>query len=163
MGYYGLFIGLEYRHDMAMTSRFERNDYSEDQTISFKVPLSVPYANDQQEFERVDGKFEYDGESYRLIKQKYANDTLTVVCYRDHQNSVIADAMSDYVKTFANAPSEKQSDSKVTVSFIKDYIAQTFSIECVTAGWQSDVAFHSSSFILFSSFSPSIVHPPEQD
>jgi hypothetical protein len=162
MGYYGVFMGLEYRNDQVMFSQFETGDYADYQTVTIKIPMAIPYATDDAHFKRVDGKFEHEGEVYRLIKQKYAKDTVTVVCYKDFENGRINDALSDYVKTFAGNPAGEKSSSKVSFSFIKDFLPETFTIENISSGWQSDVVLHSSSIQFVSSFYPSVVRPPER-
>ena len=162
MGYYGLFVGLEYRNDVAMNRRFESNQYSESRTVTIKIPLVVPYFGSSDEFQRVDGKFEHEGHIYRLIKQRYSNDTLTVVCYRDLQDGKLNEAFTDYVKTFRGNSNEDSSNSKLTITLIKDYLPQTFAIVNNCFGWQSDVLLHSTPVTFISSFSPSFVHPPER-
>jgi hypothetical protein len=162
MGYYGVFMGLEYTNDRVMFSQFENNEYAESQTVSIKIPMAIPYATDDADFKRVDGKFEHQGETFRLVKQKYSNDTLTVICYKDFKNGRIKEALADYVKTFGDSPQDQQSNSKVSFSLIKDFLPETFSMQHITLGWQSDLVLHSSSIQLVSSFFPSVVHPPER-
>lgn len=162
LGYYGVFMGLKYRNDQVMYSQFESGDYAEYQTVTIKIPMAIPYATDDVDFKRVDGKFEHEGQVYRLVKQKYASDTVTVICYKDFENERINNALSDYVKTFADTEAGHKSGSKISFSFIKDFLPETFAIENISSGWQTDVVLHSSSVKFVSSFYPSVVHPPER-
>lgn len=162
MGYYGVFVGLQYQNDVAMTRQLDSNQYDESQAVTFTIPLSVAYVNDDADFKRVDGKFEHNGGFYRLVKQKYANDTLIIICVRDSQDTRIQQELSKYVKTFSDAPVEKNQNSKTSASFIKDYIAGNFSIQTVTAGWQADMMNIAVSTNLIPSFTSSIIHPPER-
>jgi hypothetical protein len=162
MGYYGVFMGLEYRNDQNMLTQFEADQYSEHQTVTIKIPVAIPYATDDTDFRRVDGKFEHEGEVYRLVKQKYASDTVTVICYKDFESERIHDALADYVKSFADSPQGHKSNSKVTFSFIKDFLPETFAMGNSSSGWQTNIVLHSSSSQFVSSFYPSVVHPPER-
>jgi len=145
-----------------MTKILDADRYDESHTITIKVPISIPYVNDQTDFVRVDGKFEHQGEFYRTVKQKYANDTLTVVCIKDLVDKKINQALSSYVKTFTDNTTNQNQNSKITISFIKDYLPQTFSLRSISCGWETDVIKQTVYGTLISSFVPSIQHPPER-
>lgn len=145
-----------------MIQRLDTDDYSQSETVLIKIPISIPYASDESEFERVDGKFEHQGEFYRLVKQKLSQDTLYVVCVKDKENKKIDEAMSSFVKTFTDKPVDTHSNSKLVVSFIKDYIPQSFEVSQQCLGWVTDVANETVCNKLRSSFYPSIIHPPER-
>lgn len=162
MGYYGVFLGLKYKNDKDMIQMLDAENYSDSETITIKIPISIPYAADSKSFERVDGKFEHNGEFYRLVKQKLSQDTLYVVCVKDHENKVIDEAMTSFVKTFTDKPADNHSNSKILISFIKDYMSQTFALLQESNGWERDVVKESSYVVFKSAFHPSIIHPPER-
>jgi len=162
MGYYGVFLGLQYKNDKNMIQRLDAEDYSASETVTIKIPITIPYAMDSKSFERVDGKFEHKGEFYRLVKQRLAGDTLYVVCIKDHENKRIDEAMSTFVKTFTDKPVDQHSNAKIVVTFIKDYIQQSFTLQHISMGWTIDVVKDSSCRILESTFHTSILHPPER-
>ena len=162
MGYYGVFLGLQYKNDKNMIHRLDAEDYSASETVTIKIPITIPYAMDSKSFERVDGKFEHKGEFYRLVKQRLAGDTLYVVCIKDHENKRIDEAMSTFVKTFTDKPVDQHSNAKIVVTFIKDYIQQSFTLQHISMGWTIDVVKDSSCRILESTFHTSILHPPER-
>jgi hypothetical protein len=160
MGYYAIFMGMQYKNSVTMTARLDADQYDESQTMTIEIPLTVPYMTDDADFKRVDGIFEYKGEFYRLVKQKYAKETLTVVVIKDNENKRINEAMSDYVMSFTDTGDDQ--DSKITISFIKDYIPQTFAILQSSMGWQKDVANAITSNNLIPTFTVSVIHPPER-
>jgi hypothetical protein len=161
MGYYGVFLGLQYKNDKDMIQKLDAEEYSDSETVTIKIPISIPYAAESEGFQRVDGKFEHNGEFYRLVKQKLSQDTLYVVCVKDYEDKRIDDAITNFVKTFTDKPSD-HSNSKIVVSFIKDYIPQSFSVQHISSGWVADVVKESSCSNFISSFYPSIIHPPER-
>ena len=160
MGYYAVFLGLQYKHRLAMAEKFDAGMYDESQTITLEIPMSVPYLSDDSEFHRVDGSFEYQGEHYRLIKQKYSKDALIIVLSKDNENKRISEAMTSYVMSFTDTGDDN--DSHFTVTFIKDYIPQSFSMLTTSNGWQSEVVESFASTNLVPTFTASVIHPPER-
>jgi len=162
MGYYGLFLGLSYHNDLRMVKRLDTQDYKESETFVVKIPLTIPYATDSREFERVDGKFEYQGELFRMVKQRLSRDTIYVVCVRDERATQINDALESYVKTFADNPSDGQSTSNPLPTFIKDYVVRTMTMSSASAGWECDLIKSTAVPMLFSSYYSIIIHPPQR-
>lgn len=162
MGYYGVFLGLHLKNDIAMSKALDSDLYDRSNTITLKVSVSIPYMVDQPDFERVDGQFEHNGELYRMVKQRYAKDTLTVVCVKDMEHKKIDLAISDYVKTFTDKAPDTKPTSKTTITFIKDYLPISFKINSATEGWALRVLHNSYYQMLIPTFSASIVHPPER-
>lgn len=162
MGYYLVFLGIEYRNDIRMLRLLDTSDYNPSVPITVKIPIAVPYLSDETEFTRVDGKYEHRGEYYRMVKQRYAQDTLYIICIKDNENKRIRGAMSDYVRTFAHNPIDPQSSAKLILSFNKDYIQPHIELKTSTAGWVADIIKASFYGNLVSTYSSSIIHPPER-
>ena len=47
-------------------------------------------------YERVNGEFEHNGEFFKLVKQKLENDTLNIVCIKDHR--VVLDTTARWLR-----------------------------------------------------------------
>lgn len=163
LGYYGVFLGMQYRNTVEMIEKLDDETYDPSQEVTIKIPIVIPYAYDSPGFERVDGEFEYQGEFYRLVKQRLSKDTLYIVCIKDPQAKLMNEAFEKYVKTFSDNPTDSQSnDSKVFSTFIKDYIVRSFAMCSSSLGWEHEIAIATSLSFFISSFSPSIIHPPER-
>ncbi|HZY81165.1 MAG TPA: hypothetical protein VFE50_16690 [Cyclobacteriaceae bacterium] len=132
--------------------------FNESETVTIKIPVSVPYMPDQHGFEKVKGKFEHNGELYRLIRQKYAKDTLTVVCIRDNEFKKINQVLSEYAQSFSDVTG--QTSTKLVVNFLKEYISLDFSI-LHSPGWTTTLGYPSGSVALPDIIPASIAHPPE--
>jgi hypothetical protein len=161
MGYYGVFLGMQYRNDVSSLKAFDADIYDESQAITLKIPVAIPYMTDNVDFQRVDGKYEHEGVHYRLVKQKYAQDTLTIVCVRDMETTRLSNALADYVKTFTDTPEQGQ-NSKISLNMIKDYLPQHFSLTNTAVGYEVDVVYNNSNISMIPSFCASVVHPPER-
>lgn len=135
LGYYGVFVGLQFKNKRDMQARFDNEDYAPSQEVTIKVPLTVPYATDSREYTRVDGEFEHQGETYRMVKQKFQRDTLYIVCFKDDASHDIKQALADYVKTFTDKPASEKSNSKTSQNLIKDYIVSSTILQTMCDGW----------------------------
>ncbi len=142
LGFYGVFVGLQFKYAQEANNSFDRDQYSAADEMTFKVPLAVPYSTDQEEYQRVNGEFEHDGEVYRLVKQKLVHDTLYVVCVKDVRSGTINRALADYVKTFTDKPANsKQHNGKTALSFVKEYVSTGVSVQSLTSGWDKPVTY----------------------
>jgi hypothetical protein len=139
MGYYGVFLGLRYRNSQQFIQRLDAERYSESETITLKIPLTIPYYGDT-DFERVDGEIEHGGEFYRLVKQKFERDTLQIVCIKDVKRKHIQKALKEYVKTFADHSADRTSGKSIP-SFIKDYVPSSFELGTASGGWNLSLIY----------------------
>lgn len=162
LGFYGIFEGLNYRNKKMIIQRLDDQRYDEDQAITLKVPITIPYATNSKGYERVDGDFEYQGEFYHLVKQRLENDTLYVVCIKDAKSKKIHQALNDYVKTFTDKPIDAQSSGKILNTFLKDFLITSFEIKHLSNGWAFNAAQNPVVAVFIDSFAVSIVHPPER-
>ena len=163
LGYYGIFVGLGYKNSQEVTRQLDSDRYEESNAVLIKIPLSIPYAANT-EYERVDGEFTYEGQVYRLVNQKLANDTLFVVCLKDEKGTAINRALTDYVKTFSDKPVDSQSNHKLQFSFIKEYVVRDAvgTVQGTANNWERDVIASGLTVIFIDSFTPSVIHPPER-
>lgn len=97
-GYYIVFWGLRFHADQELSVRLDANLYDPEETIELKIPVTLPYPIQSQDFQRVNGQFEHQGQFYKLVKHKLENDTLYVVCIRDVQTRELVNTMDNYVK-----------------------------------------------------------------
>lgn len=161
LGIYGLLEGLKYKTAQDLVKRLDNHQYSQDETITLKVPFTIPYQLDSEGYERVDGEIEHNGEFYRLVKQKLENDTLFIVCIKDHASKRIDQALTDYVKTFTDKPIDAKNAGKQLTSFIKDFLPTSIKISSVSEGWNYAVT-ESSYDSYFCNRSLVVFTPPPQ-
>jgi hypothetical protein len=162
MGFYGVFLGLQYQNDLAMSRALDADIYDPANAITLKIPVSIPYVPDESDFERATGQFEHNGELYRKVKQRYAEDTLTVVCVKDNVHKKIDLAITDYVKTFADGSIDFKPTSKIIVTFLKDYLPVFVEINSATEGWALLLVHNPFRCNLLQSHPTSITQPPER-
>jgi len=160
-GYYGLFMGARFQAGKEIEAGFDVDNYQGSPEITFRVPVTLPYASDVGQYKRVDGEFDFHGEVYRLVKQKFEKDALFIVCVKDTRSKKIDRALEDYVKTFTDAPSGEKNHSKTSANGIdKDYLSISISIEKKQTGWEHSFQWPEVVPGEISSFHQLIAQPP---
>ena len=143
LGFYGLLQGIRYKTTRDLVQRLDKDLYQDEETITLKVPITLPYPSDENEYQRIDGEIEHNGEFYRLVKQKYQSDTLFLVCIKDRQSKRIKQALTDYVKTFTDNPADAKQTGKSLITFIKDFLPTSTRIMNDAGGWNYTVTLKS--------------------
>lgn len=125
-GYYIVYWGLRYETDRQLTRRLDGNFHNPDEEIELKIPVALPYPIQSQDFQRVEGRFEHNGEFFNLIKHKLKDDTLYIVCIRDHETKRIVTAINDYVQLVQGLPetSSSQGTWQLLSKLVKDFCSQ---------------------------------------
>jgi len=115
-GYRILFNYVQQQADVSMEASLDNNDFNEAELITITVPLSVPYQNSQQNFERVDGELKVNGKIYKYVKRKITDGQLILKCLPDHQKMLLQSAKDDFFKyandLVQNNQSKKSGNSK---------------------------------------------------
>ena len=161
VGYYFVYMGLRYQVKSEMLVRLDAGNYSKEETVTLKIPFTLPYWMDSRAYERVNGEFQYQGEFYQLVDQKLEKDTLYVVCIRDAQEKKLHEVMTDYVKLTNDLPTSSQKALKLLSSLIKDYVKSVPTEISNSKGWFREFSFAEPSVHLLTLASPVYSPPPE--
>jgi hypothetical protein len=140
-GYYLAFWALEYKVNNDLTVRLDRNQYSESETFELKVPVALPYPVYQTEYERVDGKFEYNGEFYKLVKHKLQNDTLYIVCIKNLDQKELVNTITDYVNISNDLPGTAKKAINFFGKLLKEYDSHPVMTIVSNQSWTSDLSY----------------------
>jgi hypothetical protein len=155
-----MFWALRYQADIELQQHLDANDYSDSEAFLIKIPVTLPYQMNWTDFERLNGEFEHNGEFYQLIKQKLENDTLKIVCIKNHKEKQLVASMADFTKVSNDLPANTSSH-KVLGNFLKEYNA-TGDIKIICGnGWSTTLSFVNPSYSLRSLVAP-IESPPPQ-
>ncbi|HEX5169495.1 MAG TPA: hypothetical protein VFW11_09990 [Cyclobacteriaceae bacterium] len=160
IGYYGLLMITKSRIESRITERVESRTHELSGSLIIKMPLNLPYPiTDSDDFVATSGKIKYGNNNYQIIKQRVYQDTLQIVCIPVQGMEKINAAISDYVKTFSDTPSQQKTMAKI--NFLKDYIPSKTEIVADVAAWHRDLAgqiyFNYYSFV----YTPQTLRPPD--
>ncbi|MDR7131140.1 hypothetical protein J2X69_003500 [Algoriphagus sp. 4150] len=89
---------------------------------TLKIPLSMPYASDQEEFHITNISFEKDGQHFRVIKQRYQSDTLYMVYVPDIAKGNLNTTIRQWISSLTQDETPHQNGNSLLIKlFIKDY------------------------------------------
>lgn len=100
-GYRLLFNYAQQVSAIRLETSFDQNEYNEAELVTIKVPLSLPYLNNQQNFERVDGEITVKGKIFKYVKRRIVDGNLVLLCLPDHDKMRIETAKEEFFK-YAN-------------------------------------------------------------
>jgi hypothetical protein len=120
IGCYGI-LALEASHQDRISSELNEDEYAGANTITLRIPFSLPYSTLSPNYERVQGKIEYENQVYHLVKQKFHNDTLLIVCVKDSKLTKIKDVFEDLSASMGDHEPEGKPSGKVASSLVIDF------------------------------------------
>jgi hypothetical protein len=91
-----------------LEQKLDAGKYDESQLVEVKIPLHLPYYNEQNSYETFYGEVELNGQSYQYVKRKVTSDTLYLLCIAHTEKNDIQIAKSDYFKSVNNLQHDGQ-------------------------------------------------------
>ncbi len=138
-GYYVVFWGLHSHASRELTERLDADKYSAEETIQIKIPVTMPYPLQQTGYERVNGKFEHQGQFYRLVKQKLENDTIYIICIRDIEEKGLRTSMKNYLEKTTDLPMSSKNALQAMGKLLKEVRITYFNLKSQTSGWSQNL------------------------
>ena len=116
VGYRLVLNYLQQQASLRLEASLDKDDFNEAELITLQIPLSLPYQNDQENFERVDGELKLDGKIYKYVKRKISEGKLILLCLPDHRKMQLQSAKDEFFKNTAdlvqNNSGKKSGNSK---------------------------------------------------
>lgn len=125
--WYGYQLLTQYwqeRADSKLQARLDKNEYTDDQLISVKIPLtSVSYSNYNNAgisgFERVDGQIDIHGVRYQYVKRRVVGESLELLCIPNETAMKLQQVKNDFFRQ-ANDLQQQNQGKKTPSSPVKD-------------------------------------------
>ena len=96
---YRLVIGfLQEEHHQNFTAQLDNDQYADEDLISIKTALSLPYYTATMDFERIDGAIRIDGVEYRYVKRRIVADSLELLCLPNTVKMELQSAGAEFFK-----------------------------------------------------------------
>ncbi|WBL43132.1 hypothetical protein PBT90_00215 [Algoriphagus halophytocola] len=122
-GYYAFYFSYEHVLEQQWESQVYSGEFNEQAEQLMKIPLSMPYMANQEEFQITNTPFEKDGQSYRAIKQRYQNDTLQLIVVPDVERKVLKNTVQKWISTLTDEENPTENKGSTVVKFfVKDYM-----------------------------------------
>jgi hypothetical protein len=138
VGYRLLFNVLETSTDAAFTAQLDEGKYNEDELITVKIPVNMPYQVNRTGFERVDGEIEVNGQVYKYVKRQVKSDTMTLLCIPHYEKTELQKKANEYAGKVNDLPSNENNKKaeifkQLTADFDITYSTALFSSTTVQA------------------------------
>lgn len=137
-GYYVFFWALKAKANQELSAKLDEGHYDESQTFEIQIPLTLPYPLQSNGFERQYGQFTYQGEQYQVVKQKYENDVLTIVCLKDAKANHLEKVSDAFAETSGAQPVQEGS-LNLPLKVFQDYISDITIFSSTTVGWSQSL------------------------
>ncbi|WP_075349427.1 hypothetical protein [Algoriphagus marinus] len=122
-GYYAFYLTYQRHIEGQWVKQIydeQLQDYSE---ILIEVPLSIPYMANQDDFRPTNTPFEKDGKYFRVVKQRYQNDTLQLIAVPDTARKVLDSTVKKWISFLTDDEIPQDQKSKTSINLlVKDYI-----------------------------------------
>lgn len=93
---------METGTDVALEQKLDGRQYNDEELLSVKTSLSLPYYTPSNEFQRAYGSIVVDGVVYEYVKQRVQNDTLELLCLPNAAKTRLRDASNELTKSSAD-------------------------------------------------------------
>jgi hypothetical protein len=160
-GYYLVFWGLRSQAKSELLHRLDADEYASEDIEILTIPISLPYPIHQNGYERAYGEFEHNGSYFNLVKQKIENDTLFIVCIKNHQEKKLVNELTQYANLMNNVPASTKHTIELFGKLFKDYTSiGSLCISC-NEGWERNIYFSEITLVLQTKKYPVLSPPPK--
>lgn len=129
--------------------------------LIFRMPVGDTYAITPDEYMTLDGTIEFEGVTYRLVKQKLHDKLLYVVCVKDDQTSIATEEINEIIAAVSGQPTTNSTTSVKALNALMKYCLNSGSWkQFASAGWSREVFFDGPDGTYFQDTQHSLFHPP---
>lgn len=126
-GYRVLISYQQEKEDFEFAKALDRGNYNDEDLVAVKVPLNLPYQTGSENFVRVNGEINWNGQVYNYVKRKVINDTIVLLCIKHETKSELQQIVNDYFGNINDLPG-KDSNKKPLIyrQIVSDYDTYSF-------------------------------------
>ena len=157
-----VFWALRSQAKSDLLHRLDADSYSSEEVVVLTIPVSLPYPVYDEGYQRANGELEYNGEYYQLLKQKIENDTLFMVCVKDHQQKRLDRTMNEYTNLANSLPTSAKHTMDLMGKLFKDFTGTSFTTPSMVLVLKYDILFSEDNFSIIQQVFPIDSPPPEQ-
>lgn len=129
VGYFAIYFTSCYQLEASWKEKIEENDLENEYLQMESINLSIPYQQDQETFQSASGTVEIAGRIYRIVKQRYAKDTLHVVYVNDIQSENLKNSFTKWLGSLSQRPVSEEGSKTVLINLAKNYLPLFFTFD----------------------------------
>jgi hypothetical protein len=122
-GYQLVIAYLQQQNDLHLTAQLDKDAYADEDLITIKTPLALPYYSNSPDYERVDGAIQIDGIEYKYVKRRIFNDSLELRCLPNTVKQKLQNAKSDFfeLSNDLQRPESNKKASNIIKTVLPEY------------------------------------------
>lgn len=112
---YRLFVSYMVNNvNQSLEAALDRSSYDENELVSIKKPINLPYYNNTKDFTRAYGDVEMNGILYKYVKSRIYNDSLEMLCIPNKGKQQLLNTKDNFTQAVFDL--QKDSNKKTTGS-----------------------------------------------
>ena len=131
-GFYLMFWILKIQATQELTQKIDVGNIADSETFEINIPITLPYPLQSNGFESHSGRFEYKGEYYEMVKQKYENNVLTIVCVKDSAHNDL-EKIVDSIQTKSAEQHQSKGVLNISLKVLPEY--EPCGTALITSSW----------------------------
>jgi hypothetical protein len=146
-----------------LESRLDKEQYNDDELISIKTPMNLPYYTNSNKYERTYGSVEINGVEYKYVKRRVYQDTLELLCLPNKMKTHLQSAENEFFKlSLDGSTSQKENKSTHLIKIgLPDFFQELTAISITALSRAPVKYFSSNTAFLKTDYSVICDHPPE--
>lgn len=100
---------------MALEKHVDEQEFTNDELVSVKTTMYLPYYSGSPSYERAYGSVTIDGKEYQYVKRRVLHDTLELLCIPNLAKARLQVVGAEFAKSSADAQSSGPSQKSGTV------------------------------------------------
>lgn len=124
LGYYPVYLCMQWKAQAEFSRQLENNMIGDEEFYTIRLAVDLPpYWNPELALpERIEGQIFAAGEFYKLYKQSISQDSLTILCVKDHAQKHLLDTLTDWVRfTMTGLPGTSEDALQFVSALYKHY------------------------------------------
>jgi len=119
-----MYAVIEHSASSNLVAKIDRFEFNENELVTIKVPLKLPYQQNWKEFERFDGDVTVDGIHYKYVMRKVYNDSLILKCLPNETKKHLNNAERNYFQLVNDLDHQGPQPEKTKASFFKNLVTE---------------------------------------
>ncbi len=146
----------------AIEQKADAHQYSDDELISIKTTLNLPYYSSSADYQRAYGSISINGQDYEYVKRRVYNDTLELLCLPNHTKTKLQSLTNDIAQSATEGqPSAPGKSNTVTKIFFPDFFQPLKSFSSTLAADVKANFFCTNTNFLFANYRQLQERPPQ--
>ena len=107
-GYMLLFQYFIEKSDQIAIRQISKGYYNADELVEIKIPIRMPYVQEQRQYEEISGQIQLKGSFYNYVARKMTRDTMYVKCVPNYAKTKLVNNNAIAAKDVSDSPLTKK-------------------------------------------------------